>query len=52
MYCATVLWRSLTYSAIVKNPASSLAAAAEVYLHFLSVVLLRSCPVSRLATWV
>ena len=52
MYCATVFWRLLMYSSIVKNPASYLAiASAEVYLHFLSGVLRRSFPVSRLATW-
>ena len=28
MYCATVFWRRLTYSSIVKNPTSSLAAVA------------------------
>ena len=52
MYCATVLWRRLTYSAIVKNPASSLAAAAKVYLHFPSVVLYGSYHVIRISTWI
>ena len=52
IYCATVLWRRLTYSSIIKKPAASLAAAAEVYLHVPPVVLRGSCPISRLATWV
>ena len=52
MYYATVFWRRLEYSFIVKNPAASLAAASEVYFHILSVVLRGSCPVSRIDTWV
>ena len=52
MYYATLFCRRLIYSSIVKNPTSSLAAAAEVYLHLPSGVLRGSRPVSRLATWV
>ena len=52
IYCATVFWRRLIYSSIVKNPASYLAAAAEVYLHLPSVVICVSRPVSFLDTWV
>ena len=51
IYCATVFWRRLTYSSIVKKPTASIAAAAEVYFHVLSVVLRGSCPVSRITTW-
>ena len=51
MYYATVFCRRLIYSSIVKNPASSLAAVAEVYLHLPSGVLRGSRPVSRLSTW-
>ena len=40
------------YSYIVKKPASSRAAAAEVYLHVSYVVLHGKCLVSYLATWV
>ena len=52
MYCATVFCRHLINSFTVKNPASSLADAAEVYLHLLSCVLRGSRPVRHLATWV
>ena len=51
IYCATVLWSHLVYSSIVKNPVSSRAVAAEVYIHLPSVVLHMSLPVIRLATW-
>ena len=50
MYRATVFYRRLIYSSIIKDTASSLAAAAEVYLHLPSGVLRRSRPVSRIAT--
>ena len=40
------------YSSIVKNPANSIAAAAEVYLQVPYVFLCRILPVNRLATWV
>ena len=40
------------YSSIINNPATSLAATAKVYLHFLSLVLRGSCPISCLVTWV
>ena len=52
IYCATVFWRRLTYSSIVKKPAASLATAAKFYFHVPSVFLHRSFPVSRLANWV
>ena len=52
MYCATVFWRRLTYSSIVKKPDSYLATAAKAYLHFPYVVLRGSFTVSRLDTWV
>ena len=52
IYCATVFCRRMIYSSIVKNPAPSLAAADEVYLHLLSGVLRGSRPVSHIATWV
>ena len=52
MYCAIVLCRRLIYSSIVKNPASSLAAAVEVYIHLPSDVLHGSRPVIRLSTWI
>ena len=52
MKVGCLFWRRLTYSSIVDNPDAYLAAAAELYLHVLSVVLRMSCPVSRLATWV
>ena len=50
MYCATVLCRHLMYSSIVKNPASSLAVATDMYHHFPSSVLCRSLTVICLAT--
>ena len=52
MYCATMFYRHLIYSSIVKKTDSSLAAASEVYLHLPYCVLLRRCPVIRLVTWV
>ena len=52
IYCATVLWRRLTYYSIIKKPAASLAATVEVYYHTPSFVLHRSCPASHLTTWV
>ena len=52
IYCATVLWRHLTYYSIAKKPAASLDIAVKLYFHVLSVILRMSCPVSRLATWV
>ena len=51
MYCETVYWHRLIYSSIFKNPASSRAISAEVYVQFLSGVLRRSRPVSRLVTY-
>ena len=51
MYCATVFCHHRMYSCIVWNPASSLAAAAEVYSRFLSVLCRGSRPISRRATW-
>ena len=51
MYCATVFWRRLMYSSIVKNPASSRAVADEVYVNFPFDVLCGRRPISRLATW-
>ena len=52
IYCATVLFCRLVYSLIVKNPVSSLAATAEVYLHLSYSALRGSRPVKRLSTWV
>ena len=51
MYCATMFWLHLMYSSITNNPASYLAVAAKVYVHFLSGVLRGRRPVSRLSTW-
>ena len=50
IYCAIVFWNSLMYYSIVKNPSSSRAVAAEVYIQFLSGVLCGSCLVSHLGT--
>ena len=47
-----MFWRRLAYYSIIKKPAASLAATAEVYLYILYVVLRRSFPVRRLATWI
>ena len=51
MYCATVFWRRLIYSSTIKTPDSSRAIASKVYFHIPFVVIHRSRPVSRLATW-
>ena len=47
-----MLCRCLIYSSIVNNTASSLAAAAEVYLHLPSDVLFEIYTVRHLSTWV
>ena len=51
MYCATVFWCCLMYSSIVKNHASSLAVADEVYIRFLPGVQCGSRTVRCLSTW-
>ena len=52
MYCETVFCRRLIYSSIVNNPASSLDAADEVYLHLPSGVRRGSRPVIPISIWV
>ena len=51
MYCANVFCRRRMYSSIVWNPASSLAIAAEVYVHPPSGFCRGICPARRIATW-
>ena len=51
MYCATVFWRRRMHYSIVKNHASSLDVADEVYVHLPSGVLHGSRTVNRLITW-
>ena len=51
MYCATMFGCRLMYSSIIKNPASSRAVAAEVYVHLPYGVLRGRRPVRCLATW-
>ena len=51
MNCAIVFGLLLMYSSVASNPASSLAAAAEVYYHFPTVHLRRSLPVKCHDTW-
>ena len=51
MYCATMFCRRQIESSIVWNPASSFAAAAEVYFDFPSGFRHGSLPVSRRTNW-
>ena len=51
MYCVTVFLRCQMYSSIVWNPASFLAVAAELYVHFLSVLCRGSRRVICFSTW-
>ena len=51
MYYAAVFWRLLMYTSIAKNPAFSLAVAANIYIQFLSGFLCRSHTISRISTW-
>ena len=50
MNCLTIFYQLQMYSSVALNPASSLAAASEVYSHFPLLRLLRSLPVNWRAT--